>query len=281
MKFVFENEIGKIIFGDDSPFKITHINGLYTPSKNYGTISYADYDGTFTYSDNANARIITIGGDVVSKDLRYHLEEASRIFNRSGFFTVDCGEKVRKIECNQVNFSVSSRTMISCVFTLQFLCDYPYFTDENAEKCDIHGFFPLIKNPVTFPCVLSQSNNKKDIDIKSHIKTYPVFTIIVESKGSVTNEENYGYKLINHTTGRSIYLKHKSVAGEKIYIDVLKREVKSSVSGNILAKLSDYDDIENFYLAPGINKIEAVDLGEGDKARISMEYKNYYVEAVY
>ena len=33
----------------------------------------------------------------------------------------DCGEKVRKIECNQVNFSVSSRTMISCVFTLQFL----------------------------------------------------------------------------------------------------------------------------------------------------------------
>lgn len=281
MKFVFENEIGKINFGDDSDFKITHINGLYTPSKNYGSINYADYDGAFTYSDNANARIITIGGDIISKDLRYHLEKASKVFNQSGFFTIDCTDKVRKIKCNQVNFSVSSRTLVSCVFTLQFLCDYPYFTDTIATKCDIHGYLGLIKNPVTFPCVLSQSSNKKDIDVKSHIKTYPIFTIIVESKGSVESGETYGYKFINNTTGKSIYLKHKSIAGEKIYIDVLKREVRSSVSGNILTKLSNYDDIENFYLAPGINKMEAVDLGEGDKARIMMEYQNYYVEAVY
>ena len=70
-------------------------------------------------------------------------------------------------------------------------------------------------------------------------------------------------------------------AENALYIDVLKREVRSSVSGNILTKLSNYDDIENFYLAPGINKMEAVDLGEGDKARIMMEYQNYYVEAVY
>jgi len=213
--------------------------------------------------------------------LRYYLEKASYIFNQSGILIIDCGDKVRKIICNQVNFSVSSRTLVSSVFTLQFLCDYPYFTDVYKQKYDIHGYMNLIKNPVTFPCVLSQSNNKRNIDVKSHIKTYPALSIIVESKGAVTDEENYGYKFINNTTNQSIYLKHKSVAGEKIYIDIPKREIKSSVSGNILTKLTNYDDIENFYLAPGINHLEAIDLGEGDKSQMSVEYDNYYVEAVY
>ena len=67
MKLTFENEIGKINLGEDSVFKITHINGLYTPQKSYGSINYADYDGSFTYSQNANARIITIGGILYRK----------------------------------------------------------------------------------------------------------------------------------------------------------------------------------------------------------------------
>lgn len=281
MKLTFENEVGKVILGSNQRFKITAINGLYIPSKNYGTINFANYDGQLTYSACANARIITIGGDIVSKNIRNELEWAMRVFNESGILIIDYGDKVRKIICNQVTFSVSNRTLYSAVFTLQFVCDYPYFTDVSPVSMGIYGSVGLITNPITLPCVLSQSGTTRDIVVNGHRKTFPVFNIKVKSKGTAIDGENYGYKIENRTTNQLIYLQYNSVAGEQIIIDVGKREITSSIEGSIITRLSKDTELENFYLVPGHNTIVVTDLGEDDNSMVDIEFENYYVEAVY
>lgn len=281
MKLTFENEIGKVVLGSDESFKIIGINGLYTPTKNYGTINFANYDGQLTYSSCATARIITILGDIVSKNIREELEQAMCVFNEGGTLVLDFGDKKRKITCNQVSFSVSDRTMYSAVFTLQLVCDYPYFTDEHPTDILIFGEKNMIENPITLPCVLSIKGESQDIVVNGHTKTYPEFIINVKSKGTESGDDVYGYKIENKSTNQIIYLKYKSVAGEKIYIDVSTRQISSSINGSIVHCLEDYNQLENFYLDKGINTVVATDLRPDDNALINVIFDNYYVEAVY
>ena len=86
MRLTFKNSVGTLYFGDGAEFKITAVSGLYVPSKTYGTVRYAEYDGQFTYQSNANARVITLGCDIVSKNLRPALERAMRVLNRAAHF---------------------------------------------------------------------------------------------------------------------------------------------------------------------------------------------------
>ncbi len=281
MKLTFENDVGKVILGSDECFKIIGINGLYTPSKNYGTINFANYDGQLTYSSCANARIITIVGDIVSKNIREKLEEAVCVFNESGTLIIDLDGKIRKIICNQVSFSVSDRTQYSAVFTLQLICDYPYFTDAETTDILLCGEYKLIENPITLPCMLSIKGTGHNAFVHGQRKTYPEFLIDVKSKGTTSDDTNYGYKITNKTTNQIIYLKYKSVMGEKININVSTREVSSSINGSIIKYLTNYNQLENFYLDKGLNELSIVDLGQGDEAIINIRFENYYVEAVY
>lgn len=285
MKITFENDVGKVLFGEGGDFNITAISGLYIPSKTYGTISYAEYDGQLTYQGNANARVITLGCDIVSKNIRQPLENAMRVLNREGTLTLDYGDKVRKIECNQITLSMSERSMTHAVFAVQFVCDDPYFTDKEPAKAGIHGSVNLIVNPITFPCMLSSRDTKRIIENKGDKNIYPVVTIRVVKKGTSASATEYGYKLLNNTTGKTVHLQYTSKAGERIVIDFGKRTVTSIKGGtiitNIIGNLAQGSDLADFYLIPGGNEIEAVDLGTGDESLISLEYENKYVEAVY
>ncbi|MCI5970328.1 MAG: phage tail family protein [Oscillospiraceae bacterium] len=281
MKLTFENEIGSIFFGENEIFKITALSGIYLPSKTYGTINFAGYDGQLTYQSNSNARIITLGVDILSKNIRTHLEKAMRVLNKPGTLILDYGYKVRKIICNQVTFSLSERSATHAVFAVQFVCDNPYFTDLSPVKYGIHGSVGLITNPITLPCVLSTSDTKRKIINSGDEPVYPVITISVKQKGIAAEIFNSGYKFKNNTTGKELYLQYISQAGEKIVIDIKRRTTLSDINGNLLSYIHADTVLEDFYLAPGENDIEAIDLGNGDVSRMSMEFENYYIEAVY
>ena len=285
MRLTFKNSVGTLYFGDGAEFKITAVSGLYVPSKTYGTVRYAEYDGQFTYQSNANARVITLGCDIVSKNLRSALERAMRVLNRAGTLTLDYGDKVRKIECSQVTVSVSDRSTTHAVFGVQFVCDDPYFTDEQPVKAGIHGSVNLITNPITLPCMLSSRDTKRIIENAGDKDVYPIVTIRVVKKGTTASATEYGYKLLNNTTGKSVHLQYTSKAGERIVIDFGKRTVTSIKGGtiitNIIGNIAQGSELADFYLIPGGNEIEAVDLGTDDESLISLEYENKYVEAVY
>lgn len=285
MKITFENSVGKLYFGDGADFKITAISGLYVPSKTYGAIKYAEYDGQLTYQSNANARAITLGCDIVSKNIRSALEQAMRVLNRAGTLTLDYGDKVRKIKCNQVTVSVSERSSYHAVFGVQFICDDPYFTDAEPEITGIHGSVDLIVNPITFPCKLSARDTKRIIQNAGDKDIYPVVTIRVMKKGTSASATEYGYKLFNNTTGKSVHLQYASKVGDRITIDFGKRKVTNISSGNvvtnIIGSIAQGSELSDFYLIPGGNEIEAVDLGTDDESLISLKYENKYVEAVY
>lgn len=281
MKITFSNSTGKVCFGDGEVFKITALSGIYIPSKIYGTINYAGYDGQLTYQTNATARTITLGVDIVSKNVRRYLENAMKVLNSEGTLVFDYGDKVRKIYCNQVTFSMSERSVSHAVFALQFVCDDPYFTDLAPMRFSLHGSVGNITNPITLPCVLSTSDTKKIITNSGHANVFPVITIYVQKKGTNNSEYNYGYKFKNNTTGKEIYLKYVSNAGETITIDIEKRTAKGNITGNLISYVDMDTWLEDFYLVPGDNDIEAIDLGAGDISRISIKYQNKYVEAVY
>ena len=284
MRLTFKNSVGTLYFGDGSELKITALSGLYTPSKTYGTIRYAEYDGQLTYQSNANARIITIGCDIVSKNLRKALERVMRVLNQGGTLTLDYGDKVRKIECNQVSVTVSERSTSHAVFAVQFVCDDPYFSDLEPQSAGIHGSVNLITNPITLPCMLSSRDTKRIIENAGDKDVYPIVTIRVVKKGTTTSTE-YGYKLLNNTTGKSVHLQYTSKAGERIVIDFGKRTVTSIKGGtiitDIIGNVAEGSELADFYLIPGENEIEAVDHGTDDESLISIEYENKDAEAVY
>lgn len=82
-----------------------------------------------------------------------------------------------------------------------------------------------------------------------------------------------------------MHLQYTSKAGERIVIDFGKRTVTSIKGGtiitDIIGNVAEGSELADFYLIPGENEIEAVDLGTDDESLISIEYENKYAEAVY
>ncbi len=68
----------------------------------------------------------------------------------------------------------------------------------------------------------------------------------------------------NHTTGKKIVLNHDFQPGEVITIDIPKRSVTSSISGNILNSISNDTVLGDFYFEVGNNRISAKSLNASE-----------------
>lgn len=282
MHLIYENKYGILSMGNKSDrWRITGIKGLNLTGKTYNMVRYGTFGGQETIYSSYDARIITISGDVYSENLSEELSRALRIFNEPGTLSVISKHKQRLIKCNQITFNEVSRRGCFIEFTLQFICDNPYFNDLFPTVTGVFGRIGLIKGSFTLPCSFSTRNNNKYILNSGDSTSEPIFNIYIKSQDGENTDENIGYKITNLTTNQMIWLKYEGCEGEVITINIPERKIESSINGNIIINISDDTFLNDFQLAKGENFINVLNYNTSETVNVECIHDNFYIEAVY
>ncbi len=285
MQVTFKNEYGTLDFkggGNKERLRLLKIEGLGLPKKEYNVTGYSGQPGQELISQKDLARTITLSADItpIQTTLQNEIKRMAKILYYPGELTIRSNGVRRSISCRCTSFDEPERfgkTIAKAV--LQFVCDNPYFTDEEAETKSIYYVTNNIKGsfklPMAFSSRLSRGNviNLGDADSEPKILLY--------TEVFVENPETYGINIINHTTGQSIKLEHYMQEGEEIIIDIPNRKITSNKKGDIISAMSKDTFLSNFWLGVGNNDIEVIDSAVGERISVVMEYNNKYLEAVY
>ena len=277
---IYKNELGEIVmhgFGT-SGLRILGIEGLGLVEREYNTAIFSGYDGQQTLDSRAVARTINLVLEAMGGDAEDTVRNALKVFGQSGVLYIENGEIQRRIWCNQIYTSDVTRVLRNRIvsFTVQLVCDNPYFEDEKDTAVPLYRREKLLSTPFTLPAVFGRIVMGADIDISGAISVEPVITLYYPE--SLDAEE---YVLItNKTTGKSIRLDYKPKSDDTVIVDIKNRTVTSSISGNIINCISDETFLGDFTLDRGYNFI-AVEAGDIDPAfTVECRYNNLYSEAV-
>lgn len=282
MHLIYENKYGMLSMGNTSDrWRIISAKGLNLTDKTYSVVRYGTFGGQETVYSSSDARIITISGDVYSDNLQKEMENALRIFNEEGTLSVISKSKQRLIKCSQITFSEKERTSCYLKFTLQFICDNPYFYDLFPTVTGVFDTVGLIKTSFTLPCTFSTRNNNKYILNSGDGILEPIFKIYVQAATNGGSNEAIGYKITNLTTNQMIWLKYQAQEGEVITIDIPNRNIESSINGNIIVNISDDTFLDDFILEKGENFINVLNYNANETVKVECIHNNSYIEAVY
>ena len=282
MHLIYENKYGILSMGSVSDrWRIINIKGLNLTDKTYNVVRYGTFGGQETVYSSSDSRIITISGDVYSDNLTLEMERALRILNEEGTLSVISKDKQRLIKCSQITFNETQRTNYYLKFTLQFICDNPYFFDLFPTVTGVFDTVGLIKTSFTLPCTFSTRNNSRYILNGGDMQIEPVFKIYGQKVSDSGEEENIGYKITNLTTNQMIWLKYKLEKGEIVTIDIPNRSIYSNINGDIIINISDDTFLNDFTLEKGENLINILNYNANEVVKVECIHNNSYVEAVY
>lgn len=279
MKIIFENELGRAVFygGSGKGFNILALEGLSLTDRSYTSVRYRSAAGKTTVDEVIGSRIITIAGDILKK-YEPLTENAVNVLSKETTLTVIKKGKKRQAKAKTLSFEIYSKNKNYLSYTLQVECGSPYFSDENPVDENVYSRENTVKNSITLPCIFTVRKTSKSVECKSFVNIFPVITIT--DNGARTNEDPKDRLVIkNNTTGKQVCLLYSTVSGDEISIDFDKREIKSTVNGNIAAKLDESSFLSDFYLVNGMNSIEVVNETARDIC-VKASYFNLYNECI-
>lgn len=272
----FVNDIGRIVMGADSDLRIIEIDGVGFATKTRNVASYSGIAGQNKLSETVNARTITIKGDIKSTAPQSVLTRMMKILNSTGTLKMRFGSKRRSIKADCTECDIADRNGAYQPFIIQFICDYPYFSDINSTQVHVFDIQRKLKTAFSLPCVFSTRIAEKDILNKGDVVCEPIFYITAVSVG----ESDGNIIIANESTAQKIVLAYKPARGEVITVDIENRTVKSSVNGDIIYSLDDDSYLSDFYLAKGSNRISITN-ESGGEINVLCRFSNKYIEAVY
>lgn len=277
----FFNEIGNIDFGggrSGSCWKVTSADGLAFCGRNFGFVKCAGQDGQKTTNVTANARVITLSGDIFRGDnFAVDFKSAMAVLEKEGTIEIRTKLGTRRIKARCSDFRENGRKGKYLLFVIQFLCDDPYFEDADKTEVAVFKEIPLFDKNFTFPGEFSGRICRRDIIYEGTKEAEPVFFI------SIDNGSNGDNQLIikNHTSGEGLTFDYGEVLGDSITVDVKNRKIYNQDGENLLKYLTDDSFFDGFCLYPGINDIEVINLNPDIGMSVSCCYANRYSEAVY
>lgn len=282
MRLRFENEIGKIeIGGGDHPiWNMTTISGLGKPNKEFNTARYGRMAGQRTLSSSYLARTITAAGDIKRDIGEFEIAKAIRILDLPGTLYVYGRMKKKKIAGYCSAFECGEKEGSHTPFTMQFVCDDPFFEDIKETTVDVFRREDMIKGTFSFPMVFTNRYTEADIMISGDCESLPIFRIYNTPKKAAILPAEQGIEIRNETTGQKIGLDCTTVPGEVITVDVASREITSSVRGNIIGDMTDDTFLDRFWLQKGENHISAVNYNTSEEINVVCAYSNRYLEAI-
>lgn len=276
MYITFASENGKIVMGSGTDIGIIALDGVGLADRSRSTAVYADTDGQALLSETTDARTITVKGDIKSREIGAVLTRMARVLYQSGDLFLRFDAKKRRIGAECVLFELSERQGEYQPFTVQFICDYPYFSDFAPTQTNILDVNKKLKSPFVLPCVFSTRYSQSSILNKGDINTEPKLIISALTSGGGDG----GIVIENKSTGASITLNYSPARGEVITADIENRSIKSSVAGDIVYSLDNDSYLSDLYLKRGEN-ILSVTNQCGGEINVSCEFSNRYAEAVY
>ena len=277
----YKNELGTVTMhgsGQAFPLRITAIEGLGLVHREYNAAIYAGYDGQETLDSRAEARSITIAIEALGKNIAQTVRDTLRVFSQSGTLYIQNEDLDRRIYCSQVQIPDATRVLRGQIatFAVQFVCDNPFFEDAEDIGVSLYKRTKLLSSPFTLPTMFGDIVAGGSIEVKGTIPVEPVITMYYPEE--LDNAE--GVTLTNETTGKSLRLDYAPKADDTVTIDIKKRKITSTASGNLINYLTNDSFLGDFVLARGINVL-SVDLGDvTSDFTVECRYNNLYNEAV-
>lgn len=274
-KITYRNELGAVTFGE-APINLLKIDGLMLPKKQYSTFLYSDGSGQTTCGEATLARNITLTADIYLKNRSQELSKMLRILNKKGVLEITNGYRKRKIDAYLSTFLLNERHGKYQCFTLQFVCDYPYFSDFRKREAGIFVREDLIEGEFTLPDIFTRRSGKMTVELGGEMPCEPIVRLSCKKAYEGTGE---GIKLINHTNGNFFTLNYSMSEGEEITIDFRERTVTNASGTSLIHYISEDTFLSEFKLEPGENEIEVINGENSEVIAAVMEYKNIYAEA--
>lgn len=279
----FENNLGCLqLSGGNGLWNLTDYEGMGLPDKSFQVISYAGMPGQLTLSERAEARVITLRGDCCGG--RQELSRGMRILNQRGCLTVSGQDTVRRIDAYCSHFELQKRHGGYIEFIMQFTCDDPYFTGEQAVRLALYSRQDLVSGSFQTPCLFTKRISTATVCNRGDVSAEPVFTIICHSAG--TAGETRGICIENKTTGACFRLDYEAQTGETITVDIPKRQVTSNLAradnnqGNLIYCLSKDTFLSDMYLAVGENQFVTTNYSADSDILVVCQLEEKYLEAV-
>ena len=280
MEMKFKNALGEVVLNGDSrgEFRICEVEGLGPVLNEYITAIYSNYDGQETLSQRATPRTVTMRLEVASSNSAKTLRDALRVLEQKGTLYIKTEEFERRIWCSQIQIPDVKRVLKGQIatFTMQLICDSPYFEDAEDLIVPLYKRTKLLSTPFTLPTAFGEIVLGSKLRIDGSISTEPVITLhypeALETAESIV--------LINETTGKCIRLDYAPKKDDTVTVDIKSRKITSSVSGNIINYLADDSFLGDFVLVRGLNII-SVNVGDVTAGfTAECRYNNLYSEAV-
>ena len=306
MRVKYINEYGTLEWGGGqhpSLNIIDKISGLGLPNLETKTVNYEGFDGAFPTDEKYLSRAITFNFDLQSYDLARETRRILKILSKQGTLQFLFGNTERSISVTQKpTVSDFERTHAIRGFTVQFICDYPFFTDLTPTKEICYGAEKRINGNqnLTEPFIWTAITTKAPIHNNGDFKVFPKFYILNTGTADADATEGIGYEIMKVRLDYDLsadtlpeekdiiskfYLPITTKVGEEITINFDARDENnryciSSVQGDILNKRSD-DSTLDFFLDIGENKIVVKNYNSNEQIICYVEYDNRYLEATY
>lgn len=275
----YKSKNGSVVLGGGKSalFNITSVSGLELPPREYTTIEFAGENGTTVTGKKDIARTITIAGTLCGS--QKDIEKACKVFYEDGELLCIFNNVRKKISCRMKTLDDFVRYGKSGLhsFAVQFVSDYPYFTDLYEHTAPIYSRRNLVTTEFTLPCVFTERITGGNLRNTGDKFVYPKIAIVCEGAGASSSAT---LEIVNATNGGYIGIEYAMSDGETIEIDIATRKITSSLKGNITNYITNDTDLSKFYLDVGDNEISFENSDTTQIITASAEFNPEYLTAV-
>ena len=278
-EIIFYNSCGSVVFGggrSESRFKIIEADGLGLSGKSFKSCIFENSVGQKTVDVHDNARTITLKGDFfIGGDYLDDYKEAFAVFDKEGVLEIRHRGGAFRIKAYCTQFLPLEKKGEYMPFTIQFVCDEPYFESAAGYEVPIFKTIGRLDSDFEFPGMFSERITRRNVYISSNARTEPVITI-------KTGREPSGVLHIqNHTSGEQLDINYEPLSREYITVDVKNRKIFNQNGDNLLTYLANDSFFDGFHLFPGDNDVE-VRIGTANiELEVMLRYNECFLEAVF
>lgn len=278
-EIIFYNSRGSIVFGggkSESRWRIIEADGLGLSGKSYKSCTFSGFAGQETVEVHRNARTVTLKGDFfMEAESLTELKEALNVLDADGIFEVRKGGEARRIKAYCTQFLPLEKKGKYLLFTVQFICDEPYFESACGYEVPIYKTVALLDCDFQFPAAFSQRITRRNVFITSTVGIEPIITI------NAGRNPSGALQIMNHTSGESLKINYEPLSGDCITVDVKNRKIFNQSGDNLLHYLADESFFNGFHLYPEDNDIE-VNIGAANtELEVMLRYNERFLEAVF
>jgi len=278
-EITFYNSCGSVVFGGgraQSRFRIIEADGLGLSGKSYKSCTFENCPGQETVNVRQNARTITLKGDFfMGQEYIEDYKNALSVLDKEGTLEIKTHGDTVRINAYCTQFLPLEKKGVYLPFTVQFVCDNPYFESARGYEVPIYKTVGKLSNEFEFPDAFSERISRRNIYINSSAETEPMIVINAgRNPGGVLHIQN-------HTSGEHLDINYEPLGGECITVDVKNRRIFNQNGDNLLNYLADDSFFDGFHLYPGDNDIEVYIGTANTELEVMLVYNECFLEAVY